>query len=304
MTRVVVKIVLQGIFLHCLGVATLSQGNKSPVLLFLAEHEGTWQLFAWNWHDAPSRLTTSSTDARSSSASPDGSRIAFSTSDGALWLLNVKAHETRKLGARFSTGSYGFPTWIDNNVLAYTLYSVTPPAEDSDIYAYSFLEGKQHAIIRQTGSQDYGSASPDGTRLAYMSSVTTTVVGLGASITQQLWIANLLTGKVEQLTVGGSHDTKSTWSPDGRRIAFTSDRDGNLEIWVVDIETRILTKLTNGRGEKTDPCWSPDGKNILYVTTATGKRRLELMDVDSGQTTSVRPFGRRDVEIRDPTWGR
>jgi len=258
----------------------------------------------WQWQGSPRAFTSQGGELRNPAFSQDSLKLAFIGSDGSLWCMNLSTMTEWKLGSRFASGSYGNPTWLASNELAYTLYSVIPPNEDSDIYSYSFGDGKQKALIRHTGSQDYPSASPSGDRLAYMSSVTTTVVGLGTTITQQLWVADLRTGKVEQLTVGGSRDTHPSWSPDAKTIAFSSDRDGQPEIWTIDLATRKLTKLTKGKGDKTDPCWSPDGKQILYVTTATGKRSLELFDVATGQTKPLNPFGDKDIEIRDPAWGR
>ena len=218
--------------------------------------------------------------------------------------MDLRSNTPQMLGARFSKGSYGNPTWIRPNELAYSIYAVTAPNEDSDIYSYSFDNNKQSALVRQTGSQDFPAGSLNGDRIAYMSSVTTTVVGLGTTITQQLWVADLRTGKVEQLTVGGYRDTHPSWSPDAKTIAFSSDRDGQPEIWTIDLATRKLTKLTSGKGDKTNPCWSPDGKQILYVTTATGKRSLELIEVATTQIKPLKPFGDKDIEIRDPAWGR
>jgi len=282
----------------------LQASDTSGFLVFVANRGRNWHLFGWRVDGEPIQLTNSRPDIRMPALGPGTSPVAYTTGDGTLWLLDLPSRAPRKLGARFANGSYGSPNWINSDTLAYTLYTVTPPTEDSDIYAYSLTDGKQRALIRHTGSQDYPSASPAGDRLAYMSSVTTTVVGLGTNITQQLWIADLRTGRVEQVTGGGSRDTKPTWSPDGHSIAFSSDRDGNPEIWVVELASRKHTKLTTGKGEKTDPCWSPDGQQILYVTTATGKRSLETVNVTTGETRQLRPFGNQDVEIRDPAWGR
>jgi len=292
------------ILLVTLGVTATPDGWRQGVLVFGANHGGNWNLCMWNSRGELVQLTSSRLDARTPSIAPDSSRVAYTTSDGGLWLVDLKSRVTQKLAARFSNGSYGYPAWVTKDLLAYTVYTVTPPTEDSDIYAYSFSEGKQRILVRQTGSQDYANVSPDGQQVAYMSSVTTTVSGLGTTITQQLWIASLRTGKVEQLIPGGSRDTRPAWSPDGKKIAFSSDREGGPDVWVVEVDTKKLAKVTSGPGEKTDPCWSPDGRQILFVSTASGRRELEIVELESGHTKQVRPFGNKNVEIRDPAWSR
>jgi WD40-like Beta Propeller Repeat len=52
----------------------------------------------------------------------------------------------------------------------------------------------------------------------------TMVPGSGATMTKQLWIVSLQTGKPRQLFHGSSQDTRPAWSPDGKQIAFSSDR--------------------------------------------------------------------------------
>ncbi len=219
--------------------------------------------------------------------------------------MEVSSKVASMAGARSANTSYGYPVWISDDLLAYTMYVVTPPSEDSDIYSYSFSENKQKALVTQSGSQDFASVSPGGDRIVYMSSTTTSVSGFGATITQQMWMASLRTGKVEELIPGSARDTRPKWSPDGQRIAFSSDRGGgNPEIWVLEIDSRALTQLTTGPGEKTDPCWSPDGDTILYVSTASGRHELNLLDVKTRKVKALHPFGSKNVEIRDPSWGR
>lgn len=59
------------------------------------------------------------------------------------------------------------------------------------------------------------------------------------------------------------------WSPDGRKIAFMSNRDGNFEIYVMDAEGENTQRLTHNVYNDQFPSWSPDGKRIAYSSNAT-----------------------------------
>ncbi len=63
-----------------------------------------------------------------------------------------------------------------------------------------------------------------------------------------------------------SEDRHPNWSPDGKKIAFTSGRSGRYEVHVVDLETLAVTQLTGIEGEPGAgaPDWSPDGTQIVY----------------------------------------
>ena len=60
-------------------------------------------------------------------------------------------------------------------------------------------------------------------------------------------------------------DRYPRWSPDGKTIAFTSDRTGRYEIWLLDADSANFRQLTfNTQGDTTFPLWSPDGSQIVY----------------------------------------
>src|SRR5688572_9363351 len=62
-------------------------------------------------------------------------------------------------------------------------------------------------------------------------------------------------------------DRYPRWSPDGKRIAFTSDRTGRYELWMLDADATNLRQLTfDTAGDTTFPLWSPDGTQILFRT--------------------------------------
>ena len=74
------------------------------------------------------------------------------------------------------------------------------------------------------------------------------------------------------------------WSPDGKFIAFQSDRSGRDEIWLSDPEGRDLKKVTDLDNEKGTPLWTPDSKALLYTAA---DRKLYSYSVADGKTAVV-----------------
>lgn len=101
--------------------------------------------------------------------------------------------------------------------------------------------------------------------------------------------------EMRSMTVVPGSDFDPAWSPDGERIAFASERDGQKEIYVLTVDSGAVIRLTNSPlgVENTQPSWSPDGTQIVYTVkrldafqvwmmTSTGRDNVQL--VRSGQT--------------------
>jgi TolB protein len=74
-----------------------------------------------------------------------------------------------------------------------------------------------------------------------------------------------ITGKKDVLlTAPDSNNYSPAWSPDGRFIAFSSDRDGHAEIYVMDTDNGNIRQLTQTDHDNLNPNWSPDGTSIVY----------------------------------------
>jgi dipeptidyl aminopeptidase/acylaminoacyl peptidase len=76
-----------------------------------------------------------------------------------------------------------------------------------------------------------------------------------------------------------------SWSPDGTKIAFASNRDGNWEIYVVNADGSGSQRLTNNPATDLRPRWSPDGTKIAFQSDRDGNQEIYSMNPDgSGQT--------------------
>ena len=104
-------------------------------------------------------------------------------------------------------------------------------------------------------------------------------------------------GKPENLAKNDLPDEDPSWSPDGKRIAFTSDRKGdfeNFEIYVMDADGGNQQKLTENRVYDWSPSWSPDGERIAFVSYRdNNKAEIYVMDADGGnqQNLTNNPHG-------------
>lgn len=102
-------------------------------------------------------------------------------------------------------------------------------------------------------------------------------------------------------------NTHPEWSPNGNKIAFTTNRDGNIEIYVVDADGENEKRLTNHDQVDAELSWSPDGSKIafnarekeggdfeIYVMNVDGSERKQLTFNDAGDYTPTwDPSGRK-----------
>ena len=78
---------------------------------------------------------------------------------------------------------------------------------------------------------------------------------------------------VVQLTDNSAYDWGAAWSPDGRSIAFCSDRDGDWEIYVINADGDGVTRLTYNSAEDTYPSWAPEAVGIVNEVPGALPRR-------------------------------
>ncbi len=96
-----------------------------------------------------------------------------------------------------------------------------------------------------------------------------------------------------------ANDFLPDWSPDGRYIAFVSDRDGNYAIYVSDAQGHDARRLIETSDNQYDPVWSPDGQHIAYIDERGGYGGVMLYDMATGATQALTDTYRTHV---NPAW--
>ena len=102
-------------------------------------------------------------------------------------------------------------------------------------------------------------------RLFVRSGVCVLLVGAAISLYKYQHVATAPSVRaLARITFDDGLQNEATWSPDGRFIAYSSDRGGKFDIWVQQVSGGDPVQITRGLGQNWQPDWSPDGKNIVY----------------------------------------
>lgn len=118
---------------------------------------------------------------------------------------------------------------------------------------------------------------------------------------EEIFVMNVDGSGVTSLSNSEGDDRDPAWSPDGTRIAFTSERDGNTEIYVMNSDGSAQTRLTTSPENEHFPAWSPDGTSILFSRTLANKTSdLFMVDIASRHITQLTDTP--EINEQYPNW--
>jgi TolB protein len=109
------------------------------------------------------------------------------------------------------------------------------------------------------------------------------------SLKPDLYIKSLEGVALTQLTSDPASDVQPTFSPDGQRIAFASDRAGNWDIWVMDLSGGAPMQVTSTPADELHPSWSSDGERIVYCAMSEAGGAWELW-ISTARNAATRRF--------------
>jgi dipeptidyl aminopeptidase/acylaminoacyl peptidase len=236
----------------------------------------------------PRPLTGDSSSATNPQWSPDGTKLAFLSTRGEagsrpqIWILPLAGGEAQRL------------TDLSNGV---TAYQWSPG-------------GDRLAVVSKSGPSDKG-ASPSDVRHYKHIRYKFNDTGWFDDKRSHLWIVDGTSGAARQITDGDEwDDTDPQWSPDGKTIAFVSDRTGlayesgrNTDVWTIPAEGGPLTRISDHPEADTSPRWSPDGKAIAFLGSINPRQhpKLYLAPAAGGQGSKLAIDG-FDYLVTDLKW--
>jgi Tol biopolymer transport system component len=223
--------------------------------------------------------------------SPDGSRIAFTMLNG------YNQGDVFVMAAPGEMGAAGSGVTNLTQHLAHDCCVSWAPDGERLLFLSSRSGKETKAPV---GERWYGSQStnllvesaPDSALMA--SSVEERLITTVMPETPEgIYVIDADSGDVTRLTNGEGKERYASWSPDGKRIAFMSDRTGSDEIYVMTVAdgpeagSGALARLTDSLEDERYPTWSPDGTCLAFVNYHDGESELCVMNVDGGGLTKL-----------------
>jgi Tol biopolymer transport system component len=208
-------------------------------------------------------LSTRTTEGSPAVFSPDGSKIAFidfySTRNAEINVVNVDGSGRLNL-TRSTSVSEDQPAWSPDG--RFIVFSAYRASRHTEVYV---MNSDGTGVRQLTNSPRVSSFlpvfSPDGRKIAFISFVDdgrsppTTTAELYVMNSDGTGAVRLATDVVVNIALTGPNTGLPSFSPDGQKIAFVSNRDGNHEIYVVNIDGTGLTNLTRNPAADEEPSW-------------------------------------------------
>ncbi|MGE5700703.1 MAG: hypothetical protein ACM31N_11650 [Deltaproteobacteria bacterium] len=205
--------------------------------------------------------------------------------DKGVYIVGLDGHEPRRITDNRSFNL--FPRWSpDGDMIAYTSFKTGVPV----IYLRNLQDGSERALVKFGNSKSPGSFTPKGEALFAS-------VSVGGN--SEIYRVRTNGSNSEKVIGGWGIQVSPSASPDGRMIAFVSNRSGSPQVYVRDLPGGKDVRISHAGGYSTSPSWSPAGDRIAFTSQAGGKFSLYTVKPDG---SDQRILVSADGDCTDPSY--
>lgn len=199
---------------------------------------------------------------------PQGDLIAFMAKSGpkdALYIFDIGKKKVKKKYIFDLDGMFS-PSWaLTGDRIAF----IGLKDGMSDIYVVSLSDGTLQRLTHDPYDDADPVWSPDGKRMAFSSDRYPTDPNFPYG-QYDIFVMNADGSGLVRVTQSPASDRSPSWSPDGRKIVYTSDANGIFNLYIADLDSSLIYPITNVLTGCFSPCWSPDGRKIAFTSFNRG----------------------------------